>query len=83
MFERLANWVSQTIGTAGAFGAALVLTAIWACSGPLLHWSNTWQLIANTGTTIVTWLLIFILQHTQNRDTAEIKRLLKENSERG
>lgn len=77
-FERFASWVSAKVGSAPAFVIAVGLTVAWAVSGPVLKWSNTWQLIANTTTTIVTWLMIFLLQHTQNRDTAEIKRLLEE-----
>lgn len=82
-FESFANWVSQAVGTATAFALALFATIVWAISGPILHWSNTWQLIANTATTIITWLMIFLLQHTQNRDTLEIKRLLEEMNSNG
>src|SRR3954451_8283626 len=77
VFEKFADWVSNAVGTAGAFAIAVALTLTWALIGPLLHWSNTWQLIANTTTTIVTWLMIFVLQHTQNRDTKRIIALLE------
>jgi len=63
-----ANWV----GTKWAFLAALLVIALWLVSGPYFHYSDTWQLIINTGTTIVTFLVVFLIQNTQNRDARAI-----------
>lgn len=56
-------------GRAGTFGAAVALLIIWALTGPLFHFSDTWQLVVNTGTTIITFLMVFLIQNTQNRDS--------------
>lgn len=56
-------------GRAGTFAAALVILIVWALTGPIFHFSDTWQLVVNTGTTIVTFLMVFLIQNTQNRDS--------------
>lgn len=67
-FTRFSTHVSEWIGKPWMFVAALTLLVLWAASGPLLGFSETWQLIVNTSTTIVTFLIVFIIQNTQNRD---------------
>jgi len=69
-FARFAQRVSHITGRPAAFVAALAVIAIWATTGPLFGYSDTWQLVINTGTTIVTFLMVFVIQNTQNRDTA-------------
>jgi low affinity Fe/Cu permease len=59
---------STVLGSAWAFGIAILVIVIWGLTGPAFHYSNTWQLIINTGTTIVTFLMVFLIQNTQNRD---------------
>jgi low affinity Fe/Cu permease len=68
IFTRFTSSASMLLGHAWAFVIALSILIIWALSGPLLHFSDTWQLIINTGTTVVTFLMVFIIQNTQNRD---------------
>ena len=77
-FERLANRVSTAAGRPRAFLLALAIVVIWGLSGPLFHWSDTWQLVINTGTTIVTFLMVFLIQNAQNRDGAAIQAKLDE-----
>ena len=68
VFTKFTSKVSLILGHAWIFVAALVILLVWALTGPLLGFSDTWQLIINTGTTIVTFLMVFIIQNTQNRD---------------
>lgn len=68
LFRKIATKVSRITGSAGAFLAACLIVILWAVSGPRLNYSNTWQLIINTGTTIGTFLMVFLIQNTQNRD---------------
>jgi low affinity Fe/Cu permease len=68
-FQRLARTSSRAMGSSGAFATALLIVIAWAASGPLFNFSNGWQLTINTGTTIVTFLMVFLIQHSQNRDT--------------
>jgi low affinity Fe/Cu permease len=68
IFTRFTTAVSESIGRPWVFVAALCVLILWALSGPLLGFSDTWQLIINTGTTIITFLMVFIIQNTQNRD---------------
>jgi low affinity Fe/Cu permease len=68
IFSRFTSSVSMTLGHAWVFITALVLLFVWAISGPVFGFSDTWQLIINTSTTIVTFLMVFIIQNTQNRD---------------
>ena len=77
-FERLANRVSTAAGRPRAFLLALAIIVIWGLSGPVFHWSDTWQLVINTGTTIVTFLMVFLIQNAQNRDGAAIQAKLDE-----
>ncbi|MBV9946180.1 MAG: low affinity iron permease family protein [Myxococcales bacterium] len=77
-FRRLAQWTSKAVGTSAAFAIALTVVVGWALSGPLFHFSDTWQLVINTGTTVVTFLMIFLVQHTQNRETEAIRLQLDE-----
>ncbi len=66
-FRRFAEHTSKIVGTAWAFLAALLIVILWAVLGPAFHFSDTWQLVINTGTTIVTFLVVFLIQNTQNR----------------
>jgi low affinity Fe/Cu permease len=78
VFRRLAQATSNAVGTPTAFVTALAVVGLWAISGPVFHFSDTWQLVINTGTTVVTFLMIFLVQHTQNRETAAIRLQLDE-----
>ena len=77
-FSRFAHWTARQAGKAWTFIAALALLVAWAVTGPLFGWSDTWQLIINTGTTIVTFLMVFLIQNTQNRDTEALHLKLDE-----
>lgn len=68
-FARFARWTSRTVGHTFAFVVAALVVAVWAGTGPYFHFSDTWQLVINTGTTVVTFLMVFVIQHTQNRDS--------------
>lgn len=77
-FTRFSKRISQAVGNPMAFAAALAVVAAWGITGPLAGWSDTWQLVINTGTTIVTFLMVFLIQNTQNRDTAAMQVKLDE-----
>lgn len=77
-FRKFAQWVSATTGHPAVFVAAVALIAVWIVSGPLFGFSDTWQLVINTGTTIITFLMVFILQNTQNRDNQAVQLKLDE-----
>ena len=77
-FADIANKISQTAGRAPTFIIAALVVIIWAITGPLFHYSDTWQLVINTGTTIVTFLMVFLIQNSQNRDGAAIQVKLDE-----
>ena len=77
-FERLASHVATAAGKPRAFIIALAIIIIWGLSGPIFDWSDTWQLVINTGTTIVTFLMVFLIQNAQNRDGAAIQAKLDE-----
>jgi low affinity Fe/Cu permease len=77
-FGRFAAEISDAVGTYRAFLVALVLVVAWAVTGPLFHFSDSWQLVINTGTTIVTFLMVFLIQTTQNRETRAIHLKLDE-----
>jgi low affinity Fe/Cu permease len=68
LFRRFARWTADLMGSSGTFLVALALIAAWAVTGPIFRFSDTWQLIINTATTIVTFLMVFLIQNTQNRD---------------
>ena len=70
--------VARAAGKPATFATSLLLIVVWAITGPLFHFSDTWQLIINTGTTIVTFLMVFLIQNTQNRDGAAIQAKLDE-----
>ena len=77
-FTHLATRVASAAGRPAAFVMALAIIIIWGVTGPLFGWSDTWQLVINTGTTIVTFLMVFLIQNAQNRDAAAIQAKLDE-----
>lgn len=77
-FTRLARWASNVVAHPLAFIAAVVGVLIWAACGPVFHYGETWQLVINTGTTILTFLMVFLLQNTQNRDSRAMHLKLDE-----
>lgn len=78
LFTRFARAMSRTLGHPLAFGLAVLLVVVWIISGPLFHFTDTWQLVINTGTTIVTFLMVFLIQNTQNRDSEAMQVKLDE-----
>ena len=78
IFSNLAGWVAQAAGRPSTFVLCTLLIVAWAATGPLFGFSDTWQLIVNTATTIVTFLMVFLIQNTQNRDGAAIQAKLDE-----
>ena len=78
LFRRFAQRTSAAVGTGWAFAAALAAILVWALIGPAVGFSNTWQLVINTGTTIVTFLIVFLIQNTQNRESRAIQLKLDE-----
>jgi low affinity Fe/Cu permease len=78
IFSQIAQWTARQCGRAPAFALALGVIIVWGASGPVFGFSDTWQLIVNTGTTIVTFLMVFLIQNTQNRDTSAIQLKLDE-----
>jgi low affinity Fe/Cu permease len=77
-FRRLCHRTSITVGSPTAFVAAIATVVLWAVVGPIFHYSDTWQLTINTGTTIITFLMVFLIQNTQNRDSQVIQLKLDE-----
>jgi low affinity Fe/Cu permease len=77
-FRHFARKSSEVLGTAWAFIGSLIIIAVWGLTGPMFHFSDTWQLIINTGTTIVTFLMVFLIQNTQNRDAKAMHLKLDE-----
>ena len=78
LFRKFAHRASEAVGSPWAFLLAVLIVAVWALSGPLFGYSDTWQLVINTGTTIVTFLMVFLIQNTQNRDAKAIHLKLDE-----
>jgi len=78
LFEKLAGAVSKFTGTTTAFILALLVIALWIITGPLFNFSDTWQLVINTSTTIVTFLMVFLIQRSQNKDSHAIHLKLNE-----
>jgi low affinity Fe/Cu permease len=78
LFQRFALRATRATGSTAAFVIAAAVVLTWAVTGPLFHFSDTWQLVINTGTTIVTFLMVFLIQHTQNKDSAAIQLKLDE-----
>lgn len=77
-FSHAAQWTSRQCGRPLTFGLAVAVVAIWGITGPMFNFSDTWQLVINTGTTIVTFLMVFLIQNTQNRDAAAVQLKLDE-----
>ena len=77
-FSNFASYLSTMTGRPGTFVIAVSLVIVWAVTGPFFHYSDTWQLVINTSTTIVTFLMVFLIQNTQNRDTEAIHLKLDE-----
>ena len=77
-FTRFAKGTAYATGRPATFALALTVVVAWAVSGPIFHWSDTWQLVINTGTTIVTFLMVFLIQSTQNRDSEAVQVKLDE-----
>lgn len=78
LFRSIASHISIWTGTAGVFLCAVFVVIAWAFTGPFFHYSDTWQLVINTGTTIVTFLMVFLIQNTQNRDGKAVQIKLDE-----
>ena len=77
-FEQLSTKVTIWTGSSTAFGVACATIVVWAALGPVFHFSDTWQLVINTGTTIVTFLMVFLIQRTQNKDSLALQLKLNE-----
>ncbi|MEO8453393.1 MAG: low affinity iron permease family protein [Gemmatimonadota bacterium] len=77
-FESMARAISRFTGSTPAFVIAVLVVLIWATTGPLFRYSETWQLVINTGTTIVTFLMVFLIQRTQNKDSLAVQLKLNE-----
>ena len=78
IFRKFSHTTSMLVGSPWAFIAAVSIIALWGVTGPIFHFSDTWQLIINTGTTIITFLMVFLIQNTQNRDATAIHLKLDE-----
>lgn len=78
LFEKFSDWATTATGSSAAFILAALVVVIWAASGPVFHYSETWQLVINTGTTIITFLMVFLIQKAQNKDSKAIHLKLNE-----
>jgi len=78
LFRKFSQATSQAVGSSWAFIIAVLIIVVWGVTGPLFHYSDTWQLVINTGTTIITFLMVFLIQNTQNRDAKAIHLKLDE-----
>ena len=78
VFHFAAQWISQACGHAITFALAVLVILLWAITGPIFGFSDSWQLVINTGTTIITFLMVFLIQHTQNRDAEATQLKLDE-----
>src|SRR6476620_492931 len=78
IFSRFASAVTRWTGSTWAFIAALAIIAVWGLTGPLFHYSDTWQLVINTGTTIVTFVMVFLIQRAQNKESLAVQLKLNE-----
>jgi len=78
LFENFANWATNATGSSAAFIVAIAVIVVWGVTGPLFQYSDTWQLVINTGTTIVTFLMVFLIQKSQNKDSKAIHLKLNE-----
>jgi low affinity Fe/Cu permease len=77
-FSRFAKWTARATGHPAAFMGAASIVVVWGLTGPIFKFSDTWQLVINTGTTIVTFLMVFLIQNTQNRDSHAVQLKLDE-----
>ena len=78
LFERFSNWATIATGSSAAFISAVAVIIIWLVTGPVFNYSDTWQLIINTGTTIITFLMVFLIQKSQNKDSKAVHLKLNE-----
>ena len=78
LFTAIANGIARFVGDPLAFILAFLTVVVWGVTGPMFHYSDTWQLVINTGTTIVTFLMVFLIQNSQNRDAAAMQAKLDE-----
>ncbi len=78
LFTRFAKWTSRAAGHPATFAVAALIILVWAVTGPIFGFSDTWQLVINTSTTIITFLMVFLIQNTQNRDSAAMQLKLDE-----
>jgi low affinity Fe/Cu permease len=78
MFRKFARRTADVLGSSVAFMTAVTVVLVWAGTGPIFHFSDTWQLVINTGTTVVTFLMVFLIQNTQNRDAVALHLKLDE-----
>src|ERR1700750_2283757 len=78
MFDRFSSVVTRVTGKAVAFISAFIIIIVWAVTGPIFQFSDTWQLVINTGTTIITFLMVFVIQQSQNKDTIALQLKLNE-----
>src|SRR3982750_3671945 len=77
-FTRFAKWTSRATGHPATFASAVIIILVWAVTGPIFQFSDTWQLVINTGTTIITFLMVFVIQQSQNKDTIALQIKLNE-----
>ena len=77
-FEKISSAITRAVGTSTAFTIALFVIIIWAVTGPIFRFSDTWQLVINTGTTIITFLMVFVIQQSQNKDSLALQLKLNE-----
>jgi len=77
-FESFSNKVTRATGKPASFIIAILVIIVWAVTGPIFKYSDTWQLVINTGTTIITFLMVFVIQHSQNKDTTAVQLKLNE-----
>jgi low affinity Fe/Cu permease len=77
-FNAFSRRISEAVGSVWAFTLALLIVVVWGLTGPIFHYSDTWQLVINTGTTIVTFIMVFLIQSTQNRDAKAVHLKLDE-----
>jgi low affinity Fe/Cu permease len=78
LFRHFAHWTAEIAGSVWVFVGAVALIIVWMATGPIFHFSDAWQLVINTGTTIITFLMVFLIQNTQNRDARAIHLKLDE-----
>jgi low affinity Fe/Cu permease len=77
-FEKFSARITKATGSSAAFIIAILVILMWVVTGPVFHFSDTWQLVINTGTTIITFLMVFVIQHSQNKDTTAVQLKLNE-----